>query len=319
MTMKKKELLEQENSVPETTALDSTAIPADDMVIPDVASTDSEDLNTLLATMDLPDDAGTLPELAENEVFGDTPVGKDEDDAELPSAEDADAEQNGETVDDYSEELPADQERADEEINTAPNSETVEKPQRISRKKKTTAASETAAAEVPVPRTNTENSTMDEAFVEDTAMEDEAVSADTTVPIKKHSPEVTASQAPPRRQNAQSRRDTSILTIRSREDVETTEDRENIIWHEIHNAYRIPLMPHISRPHRLECSRQSSWGLLSISPLRAKQSWAASGIWIWSTSQWWPAAPASANTIGSEVAYPTTISRSFRKPWRKTE
>ena len=149
MTMKKKELLEQENSVPETTALDSTAIPADDMVIPDVASTDSEDLNTLLATMDLPDDAGTLPELAENEVFGDTPVGKDEDDAELPSAEDADAEQNGETVDDYSEELPADQERADEEINTAPNSETVEKPQRISRKKKTTAASETAAAEVP--------------------------------------------------------------------------------------------------------------------------------------------------------------------------
>ena len=65
----------------------------------------------------------------------------------------------------------------------------------------------------------------------------------------------------------------------------------------------IPLMPHISRPHRLECSRQSSWGLLSISPLRAKQSWAASGIWIWSTSQWWPAAPASANTIGSEVAY----------------
>ena len=238
MAMKKKELLEQENAVPESTVPDSTAISFEDTVIPDVASTDSEDLNTLLATMDSPDDAGTLPELAENEVFGDTPVGKDEDDAELPSAEDADAEQNGETVDDYSEGLPADQERADEEINTAPNSETVEKPQRISRKKKTTAASETAAAEVPVPRTNTENSTMDEAFVEDTAMEDEAVSADTTVPIKKHSPEVTASQAPPRRQNAQSRRDTSILTIRSREDVETTEDRENIIWHEIHNAYR---------------------------------------------------------------------------------
>ena len=166
MTMKKKELLEQENSVPETTALDSTAIPADDMVIPDVASTDSEDLNTLLATMDLPDDAGTLPELAENEVFGDTPVGKDEDDAELPSAEDADAEQNGETVDDYSEGLPADQERADEEINTAPNSETVEKPQRISRKKKTTAASLTAPAEGPVLPTKTEKSTKGEGVGE---------------------------------------------------------------------------------------------------------------------------------------------------------
>ena len=40
MTMKKKELLEQENSVPETTALDSTAIPAEDKVIPDAAPTD---------------------------------------------------------------------------------------------------------------------------------------------------------------------------------------------------------------------------------------------------------------------------------------
>lgn len=84
MTMKKKELLEQENSVPETTALDSTAIPADDMVIPDAAPTDSEDLNTLLAAMDSPDDAGDLPELAENEVFGDDPVDRDEDAAEPP-------------------------------------------------------------------------------------------------------------------------------------------------------------------------------------------------------------------------------------------
>lgn len=29
-----------------------------------------------------------------------------------------------------------------------------------------------------------------------------------------------------------------ILTIRSREEVETQEDREDVIWHEIHNAYR---------------------------------------------------------------------------------
>ena len=82
-------------------------------------------------------------------MFGDTPVGKDEDDAELPSAEDADAEQNGETVDDYSEGLPADSGKGPMKRSTPPpNSETVEKPQRISRKKKTTAASETAAAEV---------------------------------------------------------------------------------------------------------------------------------------------------------------------------
>lgn len=36
----------------------------------------------------------------------------------------------------------------------------------------------------------------------------------------------------------QTRREPSILTIRSREDVETAEDREDVIWHEIHNAYR---------------------------------------------------------------------------------
>ena len=244
MTMKKKELLEQENSVPETTALDSTAIPADDMVIPDAAPTDSEDLNTLLAAMDSPDDAGDLPELAENEVFGDDPVDRDEDAVEPPSAENADAERDDEAAADYTEELPADQERADDETNTAPDAEAaeappVEKPRRTSRRKKaTTTASETAEVEVPVAQTDTENPTMDEASAEDTATEGEAVSADTAVPMEEHSPEVAAPQAPPRRQNAQPRRDAPILTIRSREDVETMEDREDIIWHEIHNAYR---------------------------------------------------------------------------------
>ena len=29
-----------------------------------------------------------------------------------------------------------------------------------------------------------------------------------------------------------------VLTIRSRDDVETAEDRDDVIWHEIHNAYR---------------------------------------------------------------------------------
>ena len=173
MTMKKKELLEQENSVPETTALDSTAIPADDMVIPDAAPTDSEDLNTLLAAMDSPDDAGDLPELAENEVFGDDPVDRDEDAVEPPSAENADAERDDEAAADYTEELPADQERADDETNTAPDAEAaeappVEKPRRTSRRKKaTTTASEPAGAEVPVPQTDTENPTMDEPSAAD--------------------------------------------------------------------------------------------------------------------------------------------------------
>lgn len=38
--------------------------------------------------------------------------------------------------------------------------------------------------------------------------------------------------------SVQSRRESSILTIRNRDDVETVEDKEDVIWHEIHNAYR---------------------------------------------------------------------------------
>ena len=34
------------------------------------------------------------------------------------------------------------------------------------------------------------------------------------------------------------RSETPVLTIRSRDDVETAEDRDDVIWHEIHNAYR---------------------------------------------------------------------------------
>ena len=44
--------------------------------------------------------------------------------------------------------------------------------------------------------------------------------------------------AAPRRAAAIRRSEPSILTIRSREEVETQEDREDVIWHEIHNAYR---------------------------------------------------------------------------------
>ena len=49
---------------------------------------------------------------------------------------------------------------------------------------------------------------------------------------------VPAPSPTPRRAAAPRRSEPAILTIRSREDVETQEDREDIIWHEIHNAYR---------------------------------------------------------------------------------
>ena len=47
-----------------------------------------------------------------------------------------------------------------------------------------------------------------------------------------------APSSTPRRAAAPRRSEPAILTIRNREDVETQEDREDIIWHEIHNAYR---------------------------------------------------------------------------------
>ena len=75
------------------------------------------------------------------------------------------------------------------------------------------------------------------ASVENTAPPDEGetpISEDTTP--QEEAPVDTASAL--RRTAVTHRSDASILTIRSREEVETQEDREDVIWHEIHNAYR---------------------------------------------------------------------------------
>ena len=54
--------------------------------------------------------------------------------------------------------------------------------------------------------------------------------------------EETAAPAPtpssPRRQLRPQRSKAPVLTIHGRDDVETAEDRDDVIWHEIHNAYR---------------------------------------------------------------------------------
>lgn len=103
----------------------------------------------------------------------------------------------------------------------------------------TTRMAHTAAeAEAPVPQADTEPLPMDEAPAEDTTAEGEPVLEDDPAPVEEQVPEATTPRAPARRRNVQTRREPSILTIRSREDVETAEDREDVIWHEIHNAYR---------------------------------------------------------------------------------
>lgn len=75
------------------------------------------------------------------------------------------------------------------------------------------------------------------ASVENTAPPDEgetSISEDTAP--QEEAPVDTASAL--LRTAVTHRSDASILTIRSREEVETQEDREDVIWHEIHNAYR---------------------------------------------------------------------------------
>lgn len=246
MATKKKELLEQENPVPETTALDSTVIPAEDTAVPDTLPADGEDLSALLAAMDQPDgsaadDSGDLPELTEEEVFGDDPADEGEESAVVPAAEDA--ERDGEAANENMDDLPAEKEIADGTLDTSPEDEPVEtpsaaKPRRTSRRKKAADVS----AEAPAPQADAEPPLMDNPPAEDTAVaEDDPVledaAADDSAPAEEQPPEV-APQAPARRRNTQPRRDASILTIRSREEVETQEDREDVIWHEIHNAYR---------------------------------------------------------------------------------
>ena len=234
MATKKKELQEQEAPIPETTALEDSPVPSEDTTAPDSAPVDGEDLNALLAAMDQPDSAppsddttGDLPELTEAEVFGDDAVSSDEDAAEATSDENADFEQDDEATADGAASEPNPQ--AVEEPPAA-------KPKRTSRKKKV--SDTTAEAEAPVPQADAEPLPMDEAPAEDTTAEGEPVLEDDSAPMEEQVPEATTPRAPARRRNVQTRREPSILTIRSREDVETAEDREDVIWHEIHNAYR---------------------------------------------------------------------------------
>ena len=114
------------------------------------------------------------------------------------------------------------------------------KPKRAPRRKKA------APVEAPVHGENEdsaeapaaeEQAVESSASVENTAPPDEGetpISEDTAP--QEEAPVDTASAL--RRTAVTHRSDTSILTIRSREEVETQEDREDVIWHEIHNAYR---------------------------------------------------------------------------------
>ena len=248
MATKKKELLEQENTAPETTVPVENAPPPDEAQADMAAPADGGDLNELLASMDQPDeeaatieDDGSLPELTESEMFGE--MGTDatvadalpgDDDAALTEGSDSDDGEGASAV-------PADDGAADvpsEPVSGAAEEPEPPKPKRATRRKKTAPAESTeptegvpAEAEPPAPM----------APAEEDVPSDDSEAAAAEAPASLAEPPAEAAPAPastPRRTAAPRRSEPSILTIRSREDVETQEDREDIIWHEIRNAYR---------------------------------------------------------------------------------
>ena len=248
MATKKKELLEQENTAPETTVTVENAPPPDEAQADMAAPADGGDLNELLASMDQPDeeaptieDDGSLPELTESEMFGEMDTDATVADA-LPGDDDAALTEGSDSDDgEDASAVPADDGAADvpsEPVSKAAEEPEPPKPKRATRRKKTVTAESMepaegvpAEAEPPAPM----------APAEEDVPSDDSEAAAAEAPASLAEPLAEAAPAPastPRRTAAPRRSEPSILTIRSREDVETQEDREDIIWHEIHNAYR---------------------------------------------------------------------------------
>ena len=161
MATKKKELLEQENSAPETTVPVENTPPPDEAQADMAAPSDGGDLNELLASMDQTDedaapteDGGSLPELTESEMFGAAAADTAEEVDALPGEDDTAALTEGPDSDDGEAEdasaVPADDGAAD--VPGEPVSEEAEepeppKPKRATRRKKTAPAESTAPAE----------------------------------------------------------------------------------------------------------------------------------------------------------------------------
>ena len=248
MATKKKELLEQENTAPETTVPVENAPPPDEAQADMAAPADGGDLNELLASMDQPDeeattteDDGSLPELTESEMFGEMDTNATaadalpgDDDAALTEGPDSDNAEDASAI-------SVDDGAADalgEPVSEEAEEPEPPKPKRTTRRKKTAPAESTAPvkeitaeAEPPEPM----------APAGEDALSDGGEAAAAEDPASLAEPPAEASPAPsptPRRAAAPRRSEPAILTIRNREDVETQEDREDIIWHEIHNAYR---------------------------------------------------------------------------------
>ncbi len=260
---RKKELMELENPAMEgNTPLDGAdteagAFPAEGDSALTETDGDGMDLNELLGNMDQELSAeaqnGILPELTEEEMFGEMPEDMDGSDAVHGTDEDAGG--SGETQ-------PESASAPETEISAAKGRRTTrrkkeESPEKAdgeTQKMETgmPESSETASGGAPhspgasvIPDTNGPA----EHAADETA---ETVPPEDTEPARAEpggtdlsSGENTATAAarpaasPSRRTAGRGRtEDAPVLTLEVRGEVETEESREDAIWHEIHNAYR---------------------------------------------------------------------------------
>ena len=247
MAAKKKELLGLEMAVPETVLPTEDTSPPESAEIPVSVPPDGGDLNELLASMDQPSeempDSGddTLPKITENEMFGEETGGDSQADGgsspdmEVPAVQES---APGSEIEDApvppSDDTAAAENSVEPVVGDALEAETP-KPKRAARKKKA-APVENAEPAKDTPADMAPQETAP-AAEQDTPPDTEEVPAAETAPEPAEEQPVEESPAPaPQRTSAP--RQASILTIRNRDEVETEEEREDIIWHEIHNAYR---------------------------------------------------------------------------------
>ena len=161
MATKKKELLEQENSAPETTVPVENTPPPDKAQADMAAPADGGDLNELLASMDQPDEdvapgeeGSSLPELTESEMFGEeaTDIAEEVDTGALSSEDDTSAlmDAPGSDDDEDASAVPVDDGAADalgEPVSEEAEEPEPPKPKRTTRRKKTAPAESTAPVE----------------------------------------------------------------------------------------------------------------------------------------------------------------------------
>lgn len=261
---RKKELMELENpsmegNIPvDAAGTEAGIFPGEEDGTPSETDGDGMDLNELLGSMDqepsenpgLPD--GELPELTEEEIFGEV----QEDSDGSGTVHDADGES------DASDEAPQ-----PEPVTSSETGIAAAKTRRTARRKKEEPPAETDVeaqkAEMGMPEGM--EAAPDNAPDSQTAAADKGGPADDTadgseeiIPQEEMEPaesgledtplpsaeDTAGTAAPPvasssRRTAARGRKENApVLTLEVRGEVETEESREDAIWHEIHNAYR---------------------------------------------------------------------------------